>query len=421
MTDQQPSPTSGSSETPQLKLWEGSSAIVEQGRHWSSSLIWICAALFGSTLIWAFNAKIDQTVSVRGRLVPAGRVRDVESPTAGVISEVFVREGQEVKEGDPLFSVEAKGLFSRRQAINKTMQLLKLQSQSLESILQSGGDPKQLPPPPPIPEVDDQDLSAKLVTAQREAQQIRSQLTQLSNRLASQQTTLTLQENIASDLKPLYEMGAMARNPYYEQLNRLQEFRTQLVNLKEERSRLMGQVASQLNQINRQLLSLSAELDGLKEQISYRTVKAPVAGKVFDSGDIKSNDLVSTTEIVLKLVPANRLEASVNIPDSDVGFIEVGMPATVAVDSFPSGEFGYLNGTVTSLALDAVPQSENSPSFSFPANIRLSEQEVLSGDKQLNLQSGMSITANIKLRSRPVISIVTDMFTRQLEGVKRFR
>ena len=33
----------------------------------------------------------------------------------------------------------------------------------------------------------------------------------------------------------------------------------------------------------------------------------------------------------------------------------------------------------------------------------------------------MAVSANIKLRSRPVISIVTDMFTKQLEGVKQFR
>ena len=73
-----------------LELWDGSASVVNQGRHWSSSLIWIGSALFGSSLIWAFTAQLDQTVTVQGRLVPAGRVREVESPSAGRISEVFV-------------------------------------------------------------------------------------------------------------------------------------------------------------------------------------------------------------------------------------------------------------------------------------------------------------------------------------------
>ena len=45
----------------------------------------------------------------------------------------------------------------------------------------------------------------------------------------------------------------------------------------------------------------------------------------------------------------------------------------------------------------------------------------MSGDQLLNLQSGMSVTANIKLRARPVISILSDLFVKQLDGVKRFR
>ena len=69
-----------------------------------------------------------------------------------MISEVFVQEGQTVKQGDALFSVEAKGLSSRRQALINTQSLLRLQSQGLEAILQSGGDPVQLPPLPAIPE-----------------------------------------------------------------------------------------------------------------------------------------------------------------------------------------------------------------------------------------------------------------------------
>ena len=66
---------------PNIKTWEGSSAYMNR-RHWSSALIWLCGVLFGGTLIWAFTAKIDQTVTVRGRLEPSGSVREVESPSA---------------------------------------------------------------------------------------------------------------------------------------------------------------------------------------------------------------------------------------------------------------------------------------------------------------------------------------------------
>ena len=76
---------------------------------------------------------------------------------------------------------------------------------------------------------------------------------------------------------------------------------------------------------------------------------------------------------------------------------------------------------MTSLGSDALPPDQRSPQYRFPGTVSLKQQTVLSGSKQLNLQSGMGVSANIKLRSRPVISIVSDLFTKQLDGVKRFR
>ena len=55
----------------------------------------------------------------------------------------------------------------------------------------------------------------------------------------------------------------------------------------------------------------------------------------------------------MKLVPADRLQAKVEIGDGDIGFVRVGLPVSVSVDSFPSGEFGYISGTLTKLGSDA--------------------------------------------------------------------
>ena len=405
---------------PQLQIWEGSSAYVEQGRHWSSALIWLCSLLFGGTLIWAFTAKIDQTVTVRGRLEPSGSVREVDSPSAGVVSKVFVKEGDNVKRGESLFDVEAKGLASRREALETTLSLYELQARSLKSILNSGGDPSRFSPLPPIPVVDDPLLNAQLTTARQQSQQFRSQLEQLALRLASRRETLRLNEQIASDFKPLFEEGVMSRTQYFSQLNQVQEIRAEVATLKEESSRVIGAVAGQLNRIDRQIIQIRAELVGLKETISYRTVRAPIDGKVFDA-KVSSQMVVNGDQTVLKLVPANRLQARVEVSDSDIGFVKVGLPVNVSVDSFPSGEFGYIKGTLIKLGSDALSPDQLSPQYRFPATVSLEQQSVEFGDQKLNLQSGMGVSANIKLRSRPVISIISDLFTKQMDGVKRFR
>ena len=403
-----------------VEVWEGSSSYVNQGRHWSSALIWIMAALFGSTLLWAFTAKLDQTVTARGRLQPSGSVRDVESPSAGVVSTVLVQDGDVVAVGQPLFTVEAKGLNSRRQAIDSMLALLDLQARSVQSILSSGGDPNKFQPLPPIPVVDDPELALQLSTARQQVEQLRSSLEQLSTQLESRQATLRLKQQIADDMKPLFEMGAMSRNQYLEELNRVQEIRSNVANLKEERSRKLGEAATQLDGLNKRMIDMRAQRESIKETIAYRTVKAPIAGRVFDVR-LSPMSVVNADQEVLKLIPANQLEAKITISDSDIGFVSVGMPVNVSVDSFPSGEFGYIQGKLEKLGSDVLKPDQEMNAYRFPATVSLAQQEVVSGEKELNLQSGMSVTAIIKLRSRPAITVVTDMFTKQFEGVQRFR
>jgi len=403
-----------------LQLWEGSASYVEQGTHWSSALIWLCIALFGGSLLWAFTAKLDQTITVRGRLEPAGSVREVDSPSSGVVSKVYVKDGQVVRVGAPLFDVEAKGLASRRQATLTTIRLLELQAQSIRGVLRSGGDPSRFPPLPPIPAVSDPQLLGQLSVARQQIGQLRSQLEQISARLQSRRETLRLQQRIAASIAPLYKAGGMPRNQYLLQLNQVQETRSEVLSLEEEREKAIGQAAGQLNEINRQLLNLRADLAATREALSYRTVRAPIAGKVFDA-KLARFAVINADQTVLKLVPANRLQASVEISDADIGFVRLGQPATVSVDSFPSGEFGYIRGTLTKIGSDALPPDSRAQQYRFPATISLQQQQVLSGQQQLNLQSGMGVSANIKLRSRPVITLLTDMFVKQLDGVKRFR
>ena len=365
---------------PNIKTWEGSSAYVEQGRHWSSALIWLCAILFGGSLVWAFTAKIDQTVTVRGRLEPSGSVREVDSPSSGVVSKVFVKDGMEVKLGQPLFDVEAKGLASRREALETTLVLFELQANTLSSIMRSGGDPSRFEDLPDIPSVNDPALNAQLNTARQQSQQFLSRLVQIAERLQSRRSTMQLKEQIAIDMKPLFEMGAMSRNQYLLQVNQIQESRSEVATLEEERARVVGQIASQLNQIDRQMISIRSELVGLEETISYRTVRAPISGKVFDV-KVSPQTVVAGDQGVMKLIPANLLQAKVAISDRDIGFVKVGLPVNVSVDSFPSGEFGYISGVLAELGSDVLPPDQSSPQYRFPATVSLKEQSVLSGDK----------------------------------------
>ena len=394
---------------------------VRQGTHWSSSLIWLSVAIFGGSLLWAFTARMDQTITVRGRLEPSGSVSEVQAQAAGVVNQVFVKDGQEVAAGTPLVSIQAMALKGRRMAVDTTIQILASQNRSLQNIFNTGADTSSEPLPPDLSSaVGDPLLQRKLLTAVQETQQTRAKLIQIDARLRSRQETLKLSQRIEADLFPLYKNGGYSRIQYLNQRNDVQEKKSEIASLREERVSTLAAVAGQMNANNRELEALRSELIKLNEDISYRVIKAPVAGKVFDL-KVSPSAVVNADKTVLKLVPDSRLVAKINITNADIGFVRTGLPVTVGVDSFPAGEFGYIQGTLTSIGSDALPPDQKDPYYRFPATVSLKQQKAESGATKLNLQSGMSVSANIRLRSRPIIHVLSDMFTKQLEGVKRFR
>ncbi len=70
---------------------------------------------------------------------------------------------------------------------------------------------------------------------------------------------------------------------------------------------------------------------------------------------------------------------------------------------------------------DALLPGQIYPFYRFPAKVRLEQQSILINRRKVSLQSGMSVSGNIKLRERTVMSIFTDMFSSSVESLKFVR
>ena len=90
-----------------------------------------------------------------------------------------------------------------------------------------------------------------------------------------------------------------------------------------------------------------------------------------------------------------------------MGFIRVGQPTQVRVDSYPYNEFGELKGHVQSIGSDVLAPDQTYNYFRFPVTVALDRSSLLYKGQNLKLRAGMSINANVVLRQRPVIAIFT--------------
>jgi HlyD family secretion protein len=80
-----------------------------------------------------------------------------------------------------------------------------------------------------------------------------------------------------------------------------------------------------------------------------------------------------------------------------------------------------VKGTLSYLAADSLPPNEEFKYPRFPAKIALNRQYLSHNGEKLPLKSGMAVTVNIQVRSRTLLSIITDEFSKPFDSLESVR
>ena len=160
-------------------------------------------------------------------------------------------------------------------------------------------------------------------------------------------------------------------------------------------------------------------------------------GVVFDLKPTSTGFTAQSTQTVMKVVPYGSLEAKVEVPSGKIASsnflgqegqpgcpqdLSMCMDADISIDSYPSTDFGVLNGKVTRIGSDALPPDpqEQREQLSFPVTVELEQQQLkLKSGTTLPLQVGMSLTANIKLRKVSYLQLLLGEFQDKAESLQR--
>ncbi len=174
--------------------------------------------------------------------------------------------------------------------------------------------------------------------------------------------------------------------------------------------------------IRAEIASLKSELIAAKVTLKYQSLKSPVSGIVFDLKPTNEGYVAQSSEPIMKIVPFDDLEADIEIPSNKIGFVKVGMPVEISIDSFPSSDFGVLQGNVKIIGSDALAPSQvdQRTDYKYPATIELEEQIFkLKNGSSLPLQVGMSLSANIKLRKVSYLQLLFSTFDKKTDALKK--
>ena len=357
--------------------------VLQQSRFWARGISWALMGVTGFALAWLALAKTEEIVTAPGKLEPLGVVKDVQMPVGGVVDQVLVKEGDRVKKGQLLLKLDTEATQDRKASVEKTIQF-KEQQLSLKQV----------------------ELTRYLAVNDTEQQVLRD--------------SLVLEKEVLSRFDKLNREGATAELQFLQQRNKVQEVAGQLQQAKVERLRQQAILGQGARELEGNLADLRSKLIELNVNIRYQAIRAPEAGLVFELKPKSRGFVAETSEPVMKIVPFDRLEARVEVPSTDIGFVQVGKAADISIDSFPATDFGVLQGTVRKIGSDALPPDQLKQFYRFPVDIRLNSQQLkLKSGATLPLQVGMSLTANVKLRKVTYLQLLLSDFKDKAKSLQR--
>ncbi|MFY2823915.1 HlyD family type I secretion periplasmic adaptor subunit [Ruegeria sp. MALMAid1280] len=369
-------------------------------------------ACFGGFGVWSFRAPLAAAVIAQGSFVATGRNKIVQHLEGGIIQEIQVVEGQSVKAGQVMMTLDQ----TSAEANERELFIRKIRLQAMSERLNAEYDEKQRLEFSPnlITASDDTevlsildgqkitfDLSRKtllndiaLLERNMEALRIRSSGFQAQLESMVRRSEI-LQEEFDTK-QALFEKG-LVRKGELNTIRRVQaEAEGQQARLAAEAAEISQMLLKYEEQISRtraayreaaldELGVIEADLESVREKarqarsvLDRAVVRAPVTGTVVRLHYHTPGGVIETGEPIAEILPADApLIIEAQIPRTEIDSVVTGQDATVRLVGLNQRTTPVLQGQVFYLSADSVIEdSAGAPQEVYLARISLEPEEI---------------------------------------------
>ena len=407
-------------------------------------------ALLGSAVLWASLASVDEVVVAQGKLVTTKPTIVVQPLETSIIRSIDVAIGETVRAGQTLARLDATfsqsdvdQLEAKFRAFDAQVKRMEAEIRGDDYGLSAGGTPDEL-------------LQVELF-GQRRAFRL-SQLQNFDQQIAGQKAALrsgTEQEAILVERRENLKLIEAARDTLYKKefgslLNLLSSRDSRLdvdativalhgkraqethllAKLEADRQAFIDDLRrttmESLVEVRNQRDTVDEELKKMKLRRNLIALTAPADAVVLDLAQRSIGSVVREAEPIVTLVPLNvPLEAEVSIDARDIGRIKAGDAVRVKFDAYPFQKYGTATGSVRTISRDAFAPSQQEAAAGrsslpyFRARIALSENQLRVDGAPVSLLPGMSVSSEIKVGQRTVMSYFLYPILRGLDSAIR--
>jgi hemolysin D len=429
---------------------------------------------FVIAIAWAIFGHVDIIATASGKIFPTGRTKTIQPLETGIVSAIYVRDGDHVTAGQVLIELDRTVSQAERKHVAQDLIASELDVARLSSLRDSFATatiPRDLTTPAGASDADvARTRSSMRAQAAEQLAKLASINQQIEQKLAESQSITATIAKIDATL-PLVEEGATVRRKAMEIQygNRIAYLDAQTKLVEQQNDRIVQQrkiveiaaarqaleqqieqtkagyelkILNDLSDAQKKVDELSQDLVKAKQKTGEQILRSPIDGTVQQLVLHTVGGVVTAAQQLMAIVPTDsRLEAEAMISNRDIGFVSAGQQAEVKIDTFNFTRYGLLQGKVVSVSQDAIVQerpnakqgatksggalSDSSEpegqELLYSARVSLDQTQMQIEDKMVNLTPGMAVTVEIKTGTRRLIEYLMSPLLRYRQESLRER
>lgn len=400
--------------------------------------LWVLGVGFGGFLLWAGLAPLDEGVPTQGTVTIETKRKAVQHVTGGIVKQVFVKEGQHVKSGSPLISLDDALVRANYESIRQ--HYLTLRAMEGRLLAEQAGQ-SRISFHPDLLKTDadsyiQQTLNNQTQLFQSRRMSVHADMDAIKEAIQGQEASIQgakgvlnarknqlefLQEELKG-IRELVKEGYAPRNRQLE-LERVSAEVTGAIadmqgnivrgqrTVAEMKLRMIQrnqdyrkEVDGQLSEVRREVQADSDKYRASSQDLERMIIRAPAEGQVVGLAVQSVGAVVGGGQKIMDIVPNNEsLILEAHVAPHMIDSVHVGREVDVRFSSFAHSPQLVVQGKVDSVSADLIyePGANSMPYYLIRASITPEGMKAL-GNRQM--QPGMPAEVMIKTGERSLLT-----------------
>jgi adhesin transport system membrane fusion protein len=423
---------------------------ISQRRHspFATMLVVFCCLFVAMAVGWMMLFDVEQVVTAPGVARPASKVKNINHADGGRVVDIAVKDGDRVNAGDVLLRLDpeqVKQEIAKLEAAwyNVGTEVVRLQAEAAGTKpvwdQTFAGRPDVVAGEQRLYEARQIELVAHRAQADAVIEQQKAKIQSLQSKLTAAEASVAVLRDQERKLRGLAEKEYFPVLQWQTTKRKLLEEEGGLASTKSDLLQSQKELAGAIEkrnsvdsewraQVLKRLGDAIAERDraegAMRQQnalLQNLVVRSPIAGIVQGLRFNTVGQSIKPGEPIMNIVPIDdNLLLEVKVNNDDIGYVKVGQPATVKIQTYDWARYGTLKGVVEQISADATFDDKSGTAY-FVVLVRADKNHLTRDGTDYAILPGMAGTADLRTGERSIMSYFVDRLTRTMGSAFRER